>query len=98
MSLPAPKLDDPFVPFGPGTGGLPKNPGTPPNLKVIPAASGAEAFSPLHAGTANHPHGTTNGTGAASRITLQKDGERITSIRIECSCGEVIELGCHYAP
>jgi hypothetical protein len=30
------------------------------------------------------------------KITLQRDGDRITQIKIECSCGQVIELSCTY--
>ena len=97
MSLAA-KADDPFVPFGPATGAIPKSSGSSPNLKVIPAAAVAEAFAPLHAGTAGHSHGSSRTGNAAPTISLQKDGERITGIRIECGCGEVIELACHYAP
>ena len=30
------------------------------------------------------------------RITLQRDGPTITSIRIQCACGHVMELECEY--
>jgi hypothetical protein len=30
------------------------------------------------------------------RVTLQRDGERVSAIRIQCSCGQVIELVCVY--
>ena len=30
------------------------------------------------------------------RITVIKSGESVSGIRVECSCGEVIELDCHY--
>lgn len=29
-------------------------------------------------------------------VTLKKDGDRVTHIRIQCGCGEVIELECAY--
>jgi hypothetical protein len=29
-------------------------------------------------------------------VTVQRDGNRITLIRIECVCGQVIEMGCDY--
>jgi hypothetical protein len=29
-------------------------------------------------------------------ISLQRDGDRITGIHIECGCGHVIELACTY--
>lgn len=30
------------------------------------------------------------------QVMLQRDGERITSIRIQCSCGQVMDLACDY--
>lgn len=30
------------------------------------------------------------------KLTFQRDGDRITGIRIECGCGEVINLDCEY--
>jgi len=45
----------------------------------------------------------TAGTSAAPRssdcqpeVSLQRDGNRVTGIRVQCSCGEVIELACAY--
>jgi hypothetical protein len=29
-------------------------------------------------------------------VTLQRDGERLSAIVIQCSCGQVIELACVY--
>lgn len=29
-------------------------------------------------------------------VTLQRDGDQVTGIRIECTCGNVIELDCLY--
>lgn len=29
-------------------------------------------------------------------MSMQRDGDRITSIRIQCSCGQVIDLACVY--
>jgi hypothetical protein len=30
------------------------------------------------------------------KVTLQREGEKVTSIRIECNCGQVIDLSCAY--
>jgi hypothetical protein len=30
------------------------------------------------------------------KITCQREGDRITQIRIQCACGQVIELACDY--
>jgi hypothetical protein len=29
-------------------------------------------------------------------MSMQRDGDRITNIRIQCSCGQVIDLACVY--
>ncbi|HWD21206.1 MAG TPA: hypothetical protein VHB20_18205 [Verrucomicrobiae bacterium] len=29
-------------------------------------------------------------------VTLQRDGDKVTSIRIECSCGQIVDLACEY--
>jgi hypothetical protein len=30
------------------------------------------------------------------RLSVQRDGERITNIRIQCNCGQTMELACVY--
>ncbi len=30
------------------------------------------------------------------KVELKRDGDRITQIRIQCRCGETIELDCEY--
>ncbi len=30
------------------------------------------------------------------KITVQKQGDAVTSIRIECPCGQVIDLACEF--
>jgi hypothetical protein len=29
-------------------------------------------------------------------VTLEREGERVSRIRIECTCGQTIELACAY--
>jgi hypothetical protein len=61
-------------------------------LKVLPQAE-ARAFEPLLAGRrAEQP---AKGCTPPS-ITLQRQGEVVSGIRIECGCGQVIELSCVY--
>ena len=33
---------------------------------------------------------------SAPVVTLQREGDRVTGIRVQCTCGEVIELNCVY--
>lgn len=66
-------------------------------VKVVPAAA-AGAFVPhpiptpaLHgSGGAGHPEGPPT-------ITVRKEGDRVAGIRIQCSCGQVIDLACTYS-
>ena len=30
------------------------------------------------------------------RVTLQCDGDRVTNIRIQCTCGQIMDLACVY--
>jgi hypothetical protein len=32
------------------------------------------------------------------RVTVQRDGDRITHLRIQCSCGQILDLACVYEP
>lgn len=95
-----------FVPFEPAT---PRSPGeSGPRLKVVPKPDpnpGATEFAPLETpdgNSAGSPTGKTHSSShhktnsASPSISLERDGDRITTIRIECSCGQVIELSCSY--
>jgi hypothetical protein len=31
-------------------------------------------------------------------LSLQSDGDRITNIRVQCSCGQIMDLACIYEP
>ena len=62
--------------------------------------STAQPFSPLSASPVdrtigNHGH-LSVGAGTKPNVTLQRDGDRVTQIRIQCVCGQVIELYCLY--
>lgn len=91
---------DPFVPFGPGTLANAKSAGGSLNhLKVVPkddAGSSFSAFQPAVGAAATHAHSAAASGNAPPTITLQKDGDKITGIRVECACGQVIELECSY--
>jgi hypothetical protein len=30
------------------------------------------------------------------RVTVQRDGDRVSAIQIQCACGQIIELACVY--
>jgi hypothetical protein len=48
-----------------------------------------EATTPAPAAAPHVQHGPP-------KVTLEKQGDTITHIRIECSCGQITELKCEY--
>jgi hypothetical protein len=83
-----------FTPLSAGRPALPTPP-TPPSAPgnaparptPEPAAAPTPAFRPLSAppdpGCAGEP-----------KLTLERDGERVTRITVQCTCGRTIELAC----
>jgi hypothetical protein len=55
------------------------------NAKAVPAANGQS--SSLHPAAAGCP---------PPKVTLQRQGDVVTSVRIQCGCGQVIDLNCVY--
>ncbi len=50
-----------------------------------------EPLAPAPAGLADHKKICD------PRVSVQRDGDRVTGIRIQCSCGQVMEIACLYA-
>ena len=40
--------------------------------------------------------GAARGANCEARITVQRDGEHVAGVRIQCSCGQIIDLACVY--
>jgi hypothetical protein len=66
-------------------------------VKVVPAPAANGSFVP-------HPTPSPAASGLGGghpetppTVTVRKEGDRVAGIRIECSCGQVIELACQYA-
>src|SRR6185503_3504860 len=55
----------------------------PPPLKVVSRQEPKLEFTPLQTRAATHAHGPGSGQ---PTVTLQRDGDRVTAIRIECQC------------
>ena len=91
-------MSDTFVPMGPallsatdhGFTPLPLLPGPFVSGKTAPGTKGQVATT----APAAPPPPAQNC--AAPKVTLQKQGEVVTGIRIQCPCGQVIELRCVY--
>ena len=81
-----------FLPFRPSTPQSP-NPGF-VSLRVLPASPSQPAFSPF---AKPHAHPCTQPTpNSTPLISLHRDADRVTGIRIQCSCGQIIELACEF--
>jgi len=81
-------MNEPFVPLNKNA--MPGQNRANFRVSIVGDAESSRPFQPLgHAsGQAGHQH--------EPRVTLQHDGERVSSIRIQCGCGQVIELACVY--
>jgi len=90
-------MSDTFVPMGPAAilaagndfTPLPSRPAPFASGKTVPAANGRPTPAPSApaAPAQNCP---------PPKVTLQRQGDVVSSIRIQCSCGQVIELNCVY--
>ena len=78
-----------FVPLVPRNG-KPAGESSLPQLKSVSQSGAPSGFEALKL------HGTAAGPCAKPTITLQRQGEVVSAIRIQCSCGQVIELECVY--
>jgi hypothetical protein len=96
MSQPAASQDS-FVPFDTEAG---RQAGRPAG-RISPLPAIRSAGPPVEAGSAFTPlaHGPAGSTAHGKpAVSLQREGDRVTGIRIECVCGQVIELSCSYSP
>jgi hypothetical protein len=66
-------------------------------VTVVSQTEPARAFQTLgQVATAAAENGTAHAKNCEPRLSVQRDGDRITHIRIQCSCGQVMELACVY--
>jgi len=83
-------MSDTFVPLVSATPGSREATFASLNLKTFPKPSAQGAP------TASAAAPDAREACAKPVITLQRNGEIVSGIRIECGCGEVIELNCVY--
>ena len=76
-----------FVPAKPVSGDASPRTGTTPTPNPAPHAGASPASM-----VAPRPH-VEHGRPV---VTLRREGDQVTGIRIECTCGKVIELDCLY--
>ena len=81
-----------FVPMGAPGGGPPAEGGARSKAGASPAAT--KAFQAASA--AGSSAQTVCAAGGEPKITLEREGDRVTRIHIQCCCGHIIELACSY--
>ncbi len=94
-------MNEPFVPLS--NVAIPVRDRSGFHVTIINEAEKLQPFQPLgHAGKGGSGGQCSPGGIAAHvplgepRVTLQRDGERVSAIRIQCACGQVVELACVY--
>jgi len=80
-----------FIPFFEQTP-RPKDSGGVPQSAFSPVSPSASQNAGSKHGGVSHAHPEAH----RPVIKLQKEGDKVKSIRIECVCGQVIELDCVY--
>ena len=83
-------MNEPFVPLSQAAASGKNRTGS--RVAIVSQPENLRPFQPL--GQAGHPAGAEGQ--CEPRVTLQRDGGRVSAIRIHCSCGQVIELACVY--
>ena len=63
-----------------------------------PPANGAEKKSAFQSLEASRPVALIGAEKkpCEPRVTVQRDGDRVTHLRIQCTCGQVMDLACVY--
>jgi hypothetical protein len=85
-------MNEPFVPFA-KTRSKPGSVGESFRLTILPQAHPA---GPALPGPALPAAAGTQPGAQEPQVTLERDGDRITRITIQCACGQILELNCAY--
>ena len=67
------------------------DPGSP---SAVADPKAVRPFRPIAGGGASDPPPPL--VAGEPKVTFERDGDRITCIRIKCGCGHTIELACSY--
>ena len=85
-------MSEAFVPFA-KTQSKPGASGDSFRLTIIPQAAQTTPFQPV---SANAHSQNAKPCAKEPQVTLEREGDRITRIKIQCTCGQVVELNCTY--
>src|SRR6185436_3392477 len=96
-------MADTFVPLLPNVAATPESKPASYRLKIMPSTTVSETFKPIEQrmssstpSAVSHTCALVASANAQPVITLEREGDQVTHIRIQCSCGQVIELECVY--
>lgn len=78
--------------FVPGMPGAPAAPEEAASAPPTPASTGPHAAAPSATVVAPRVHAEH----AKPIVSLRREGDKVVGIRVECTCGSVIELDCVY--
>lgn len=66
-------------------------------VTVVTSPEAVQSFHPLPSSPAAAGTGAAHGAeGCQPHVSLERDGDRVTHIRVHCSCGQVMDLACVY--
>ena len=82
-------MNEPFVPLSPAP--VPGRNRGDFKVTIVNQPGKLENFQPL-----GRPPKSDSAGQCEPRISLQRDGDRISAIRIQCTCGQTIDLACLY--
>ena len=69
------------------------------HVTVLSGAANTQAFQPVQTRTSTQPGDAAPSPHTAAcgpRISVEREAERVSSIQIQCSCGQMIDLACIY--
>jgi hypothetical protein len=84
--------DDQFVPLTTAVPSANSRQGF--NVTVLAREQAGQPFRAL--AESLKPASAAHTSNCEPRVTVQRDGDRVSAIQIHCACGQVIELACVY--
>ena len=66
-------------------------------VTVLPEAAQARPFKSLEPPAAGSAGSAANpGNSCEPHVSIQREGDRITNLRVQCTCGQIMDLACVY--
>jgi hypothetical protein len=87
-------MSDQFIPLAPLSSSSKDTAFSSLSLKVLSKGAGRPAFDTLPAVSLDMNAARSPEACKKPTVTLQRKGDAVSGIRIQCGCGEVIELTC----